>query len=127
MRIASEIAAATKAKALVTGESLGQVASQTLEALTATNAVTELLVFRPLIGKDKDEIVSMARKIGTYETSIEPFEDCCTVFVSRHPKTHPSLEDAARAERNLDIETLVKESLANTKSQKIYLRDSFKQ
>ena len=127
MRIASEIAAETKAKALVTGESLGQVASQTLEALTATNAVTELLVFRPLIGKDKDEIVSMARKIGTYETSIEPFEDCCTVFVSRHPKTHPSLEDAARAERNLDIETLVKESLANTKSQKIYLRDSFKQ
>lgn len=126
MRIASELAVQNKAKALITGESLGQVASQTLEALAATNSVTDLLVFRPLIGTDKDEIVSLARKIGTYETSIEPFEDCCTVFVSRHPKTHPSLEDAAGAERNLDIDALVAGALADTKVQEIYLRDSFK-
>lgn len=126
MRVASELALKDSAKALITGESLGQVASQTLEALAATNAVTDLLVFRPLIGMDKDEIVSLARKIGTYETSIEPFEDCCTVFVSKHPKTHPSPEDAVRAEKNLDIEALTANAVANTESREIFLRDGLK-
>ncbi len=107
MRIAERLATERNAKALITGESLGQVASQTTEALMTTDIVVDLPVFRPLIGMDKNDTIALARKIETYETSILPYDDCCTVFVSKHPKTHPSLADAERAERKLDIEALV--------------------
>lgn len=111
MRIAERIAKNVGAMALITGESLGQVASQTLEALNCTNSVVSMPVFRPLIGMDKDDTVVIARQIGTFETSILPYEDCCTVFVSKHPKTHPSLELAKRCEKELDIEELVARGL----------------
>lgn len=110
MRVAEKLALERNAKALITGESLGQVASQTAEALMATDIVVDLPVFRPLIGMDKNDTVTIARKIGTFETSILPYDDCCTVFVSKHPKTHPSLIDAQRAEVRLDIEALVQAS-----------------
>lgn len=112
MRIAEEIAKKVGAMALITGESLGQVASQTLEALNCTNSVVKMPVFRPLIGMDKDDTVVIARQIGTFETSILPFEDCCTVFVAKHPKTHPSLISAEQCEKDLDIEELVKRGLS---------------
>ena len=112
MRIAEGIALKTGAKAIVTGENLGQVASQTMEAMAVTQAVTSLPVLQPLVGMDKEEIVRMARKIGTFDTSILPYEDCCTVFTPRHPRTHPRLEDVERAEAVLDVEGLVQEALA---------------
>ena len=112
MRIAEKIAEAQGAKAIVTGENLGQVASQTMEAMASTQAVLSLPVLQPLIGLDKEEIVRLARRIGTFETSILPYEDCCTVFTPRHPKTHPKLEEVARAESAMDIEGLVAEALA---------------
>ncbi len=111
MRIADQLATRTGCKALITGESLGQVASQTLEALCTTDTVVEKPVFRPLIGTDKDSVIATARRIGTYETSILPYEDCCTVFVAKHPKTHPSLDDAVTAESELDIDQLVLDGL----------------
>lgn len=104
-----------RAGALITGESLGQVASQTLTALAATNAAVSLPVFRPLIGMDKDEIVSLARKIGTFETSILPYEDCCTVFVPRRPATKPRLEKVLFAEGKIDIEGLCAEAISNAR------------
>lgn len=112
MRIADRFAESNQLKALITGESLGQVASQTLEALVTTDQISTRPVFRPLIGLDKDDTVTIARRIGTFETSILPFEDCCTVFVAKHPKTHPSLADALNAEKDLDIEALVAQGLA---------------
>ena len=111
MRVAESLARRRNAKALITGESLGQVASQTMEALMATDSVAELPVFRPLSGLDKNDTISIARSIGTFETSILPYDDCCTVFVSKHPKTHPSLEDAERAEARLDIPSIVERVL----------------
>ncbi len=111
MRIAEKIARNVGAMALITGESLGQVASQTIEAINCTNSVVSMPVFRPLIGTDKDDTVAVARQIGTFDTSILPYEDCCTVFVSKHPKTHPSLELAKRCEKDLDIEELVSRGL----------------
>ena len=114
MRIAEEIARQFGAKALITGESLGQVASQTMEAITCTDAVVEMPVFRPLIGMDKTEIMDIAHKIGTYETSVLPYEDCCTVFTPRHPVTRPKLDTMPKAESRLDIEALVKEAVENT-------------
>jgi thiamine biosynthesis protein ThiI len=111
-RIASRLAEEAGAKALITGESLGQVASQTLEALVATDAAADRPVFRPLIGMDKNDTIGIARRIGTFETSILPYDDCCTVFVSKHPKTHPSPEDALRAERDLDMDDLVSQAMA---------------
>lgn len=111
MRIAEQLAVKRGCKCLITGESLGQVASQTLEALNATDQVVTMPVFRPLIGLDKDDTIVLARKIGTYETSILPFEDCCTVFVARHPKTHPRPDDAIVAEAGLDIDALVASGL----------------
>jgi thiamine biosynthesis protein ThiI len=113
MRIAEKIAQQRGCKALITGESLGQVASQTLEALVTTDQVVGCPVFRPLIGLDKDDTVQIARKIGTFETSILPYEDCCTVFVAKHPKTHPSLDHAVEAEGNLEIDELVRQGLEN--------------
>ncbi len=116
MRIAEHIAKETECLGLVTGESIGQVASQTMNSLIATNEVCELPVYRPLIGFDKQEIVEVSEKIGTYETSIQPFEDCCTIFVAKHPVTKPNLNVIRRHEHNLDekIEELVETAL-NTK------------
>lgn len=116
MRIADKLADREGAKCLITGESLGQVASQTLEALATTDKVCEKPVFRPLIGVDKNDTIKRAREIGTYETSILPYEDCCTVFVAKHPKTHPSLNEAQEAERQLDIDALVEMTMAKITS-----------
>ena len=115
VRIAEKIANNIGAKALITGESLGQVASQTLEALVATNEVATMPIFRPLIGFDKVEIMELANKIGTYEISIEPYADCCTLFVPKHPKTRPNLSSVQNAERGLDIEELTEMSLKDIK------------
>ncbi len=112
MRLAQRIALDRGASAIVTGENLGQVASQTMEAMAATQAVLDLPVLQPLVGMDKEEIVSLARKIGTFETSILPYEDCCTVFTPRHPKTRPRLAEVEAAESALDVEALVEEALA---------------
>ena len=111
MRIAEGVAHRTGCHAIVTGESLGQVASQTMDAMAVTGAVTDLPVFRPLVGMDKEEVVRLSRKIGTFETSILPYEDCCTVFTPRHPRTRPRLEDVEAIEAPLDIDGLVKEAL----------------
>ena len=112
MRIAERIALDNGAKAIVTGENLGQVASQTMEAMASTQAVLQLPVLQPLIGMDKSEIIAQARKIGTFDTSILPYEDCCTVFTPRHPRTHPTVAEAEEAESALDVENLVSEALA---------------
>ena len=101
MRIAEQFAERDGSKGLITGESIGQVASQTIDSLVCTNAVCTLPVFRPLIGFDKQDIVTLAEKIGTYETSILPFEDCCTIFVAKHPVTHPILSVIERSETKL--------------------------
>lgn len=111
MRISQRVAQRVGAHGLITGESLGQVASQTMEAMAVTGQVCSLPVFRPLVGMDKEEIIRVARKIGTFETSILPYEDCCTVFTPRHPKTHPKLEEITEAEAALDIEALVEEAV----------------
>ncbi|MDD6160709.1 MAG: tRNA 4-thiouridine(8) synthase ThiI [Oscillospiraceae bacterium] len=112
MRIACRVAEKNGFSALVTGESVGQVASQTLEAMACTNAVCTVPVLRPLVGMDKEEIVRISRKIGTFETSILPYEDCCTVFTPKHPRTKPKLEELVEAEKALDIEALVEEAVA---------------
>lgn len=111
MRIAEQVAIKNKCRSLITGESLGQVASQTMEALCTTDHVVQMPVFRPLIGMDKDDTVILARKIGTFETSILPYEDCCTVFVAKHPKTRPTMAYAEESEQNLDISALVAEGV----------------
>ena len=119
MRIAQNIAEANGAKAIVTGENLGQVASQTMEAMASTQAVTELPVLQPLIGMDKEEIVRLARKIGTFDTSILPYEDCCTVFTPKHPKTKPKVKEVAEIESVLDIDGLVAEAVAGIERIKV--------
>ena len=111
MRIAEDIAAHNECKAIVTGENLGQVASQTMEAMACTQDVTHLPVLQPLIGMDKRDIVKIAREIGTFDTSILPYEDCCTVFTPRHPKTRPTVAEVAEAESALDIDALVREAV----------------
>lgn len=111
MRLAEAVAKKAGAKALITGESLGQVASQTMMALGVTEDVTTMPVLRPLIGMDKVEIIRISREIGTYETSILPYEDCCTVFTPRHPATRPNLEDVRKAEAALDVDVLVAKAL----------------
>ena len=111
MEISQRIAKGDGCGALITGENLGQVASQTMEAMAVTGAVVDIPVFMPLVGMDKEEIVTIARKIGTLETSILPYEDCCTVFTPKHPKTKPSLGQVIHAERNLDREALIVEAL----------------
>ncbi|MDE7261181.1 MAG: tRNA 4-thiouridine(8) synthase ThiI [Oscillospiraceae bacterium] len=112
MRLAEGVAKRTGAKALVTGESLGQVASQTMDALTVSDEVCGLPVLRPVIGMDKQEIILVSRKIGTFDTSILPYEDCCTVFTPRHPKTHPHLDEVHEFEKALDVDGLVEKALA---------------
>ena len=114
MRISQKIAHNSGSLALITGESLGQVASQTLPALVTTDYVTNIPVLRPLIGMDKEEIVAISRHIDTFETSILPYEDCCTVFTPKHPKTRPTLESCAQAEANLDIESLIEKAINET-------------
>ncbi len=113
MRIAEKIARKHGAGAVITGESLGQVASQTLESIASTDSVANLPIFRPLIGFDKDEIVEIAQKIGTFETSILPYEDCCTVFLPENPVTKPRLEAVVRAESVLDVDKLVDAAMEN--------------
>ena len=110
MRLAEKIAVYYGAGAIVTGENLGQVASQTREAMAVTRAVTTLPIVQPLIGFDKEEIVRLARKIGTFGTSILPYEDCCTVFTPRHPRTKPKLKDVEAVEAALDVDALVEEA-----------------
>ena len=119
MRIAERIALSNGAKAIVTGENLGQVASQTMEAMASTQAVLSLPVLQPLIGLDKEEIVQLSRKIGTFDTSILPYEDCCTVFTPRHPRTRPTVAEVEAAESAMDVETLVEEALQGI--ERIYL------
>ncbi|WP_251492553.1 tRNA uracil 4-sulfurtransferase ThiI [Otoolea muris] len=113
MRIAEELAVKDNCQGLITGESIGQVASQTVHSLAVTNEVCALPVFRPVIGFDKQDIVDIALKIGTYETSIEPYEDCCTIFVAKHPVTKPVLEKIRKSERNLEeqIDGMLKEAV----------------
>ena len=113
MRIAEKLAKEAECQALITGEDLGQVASQTAEALVVTDSVVSMPVFRPLIGMDKIEIMDRAQEIGTYEKSIEPYEDCCTVFLPKHPATKPRLEKILESESRLDIETLVNNAIAS--------------
>ena len=111
MAIADRLAHKLGCGGLITGESLGQVASQTMQAIGVTDPVATLPVFRPCIGMDKEEIVQIARKIGTFETSIQPYEDCCTVFTPKHPRTRPELAKVLEQERKLDFEALVQEAL----------------
>jgi len=113
MRIAEHFARKDGCLGLITGESIGQVASQTMQSLAATNDVCTLPVYRPVIGYDKQEIVNISEKIGTFETSIQPFEDCCTIFVAKHPVTKPNLDVIRRSEEKLaeKIDELVKEAI----------------
>ena len=110
MRLACRVAKLHGAQALITGESLGQVASQTMRALGVTDSVADMPVFRPCIGLDKEEIINIARKIGTFETSIIPYEDCCTVFTPKHPKTQPELDKVLEQEAKVDFERLENEA-----------------
>lgn len=114
MRISERLAQSSGSLALITGESLGQVASQTLPALVATDSVVNVPVLRPLIGMDKEEIIRISRNIDTFETSILPYEDCCTVFTPKHPKTRPTLELCEKAEAALNIEELIEKAIAQT-------------
>ncbi len=114
MRIAERIARNEGSLALITGESLGQVASQTLQALVTTDFVANMPVLRPLIGMDKEEIIRISRNIDTFETSILPYEDCCTVFTPKHPKTRPTIELCEAAEKDLPIEELIEKAIAET-------------
>ncbi len=111
MRIAERVARIEGAEALITGESIGQVASQTMTALGTTDMVVDMPVFRPVIGFDKSEIVAIAEKIGTMETSSLPYEDCCTVFTPRHPATHPKMDKILEGESKLDMEALIQEAM----------------
>ena len=112
MRLANRVAHAERAQALVTGESIGQVASQTMHALQCTDMIADMPVFRPLIGFDKQEIIDVAQRIGTFETSSLPYEDCCTVFTPRHPATRPKMDIILDGEAKLNTEELVEAALA---------------
>ncbi len=114
MEIAQRIAAKDKCLALITGESVGQVASQTMAAISCTDAVCRIPVFRPCIGMDKTEIIEISRKIDTFETSTLPYEDCCTVFTPRHPKVRPNLSDIEKAQNSFDFEPLIQKAVENT-------------
>lgn len=114
MKIAQKIAEASDCSALITGESVAQVASQTMQAIACTDCACSMPVFRPVIGMDKTEIIEISRKIDTYETSILPYEDCCTVFTPKHPRTRPNIEMVLKAEQALDENALIEEAMANT-------------
>lgn len=117
LRIAQRIAEKREAKALITGDSLGQVASQTVENLACVEAATDMLVLRPLLGFDKTEVISLARKLETFEISIQPHDDCCSLFVPRHPQTKGSAKQATRLERRLDVDALVAAALENAEQE----------
>lgn len=119
MKISLILAKRDECGALVTGESLGQVASQTLGALACTDAVADMPVFRPLIGMDKDEIITISRKIGAFETSILPYEDCCTVFTPKHPRTRPTLEFVENAENSFDFAPLIEEAISTVRYESV--------
>ncbi|HHY52559.1 MAG TPA: tRNA 4-thiouridine(8) synthase ThiI [Clostridiales bacterium] len=119
MRIAQDIALQEECSGLITGESVGQVASQTMASLACTQAGLTLPVLRPVIGMDKEEIIAISRKIDTFETSIQPFDDCCTVFTPRHPKTKPRLEEVLKEEQKLDYEALVQRAIAQTTKERL--------
>lgn len=119
MRVTERIARMNRCEAMITGESLGQVASQTMQAIACTDAAANMPVFRPLIGMDKTEIIKISRKIDTFDISILPFEDCCTVFTPKHPRTKPVLEFVERAEKELDCEALIQKCLDTIKLTKI--------
>ena len=123
MRLAERVARRTGCKALVTGECLGQVASQTMDALTVSDDACAMPVLRPVIGMDKEEIVRLSRKIGTFDTSILPYEDCCTVFTPRHPRTHPVLEEVVQYEAALDIEGLIQRAMAGVERVTVSVAD----
>ena len=123
MQISSRIAADNDCTALITGESLGQVASQTIGALSCTDDAADLLVFRPLIGMDKQEIIDISYKINTYDISIEPYEDCCTVFIPKHPRTRPVLKYVKEAQEKANFEPMIEEALANLKVTEISAKD----
>ena len=114
LQIAEQLAIKNDCKCLITGESLGQVASQTLEAIGITNEVVKMPILRPLIGMDKESTCDISRRIGAFETSILPYEDCCTVFVAKHPKTHPAHKDIEKAEAGLDIAKMVEDGVRGT-------------
>lgn len=119
MRIGEELSKKYEYDALITGESLGQVASQTIQGVSVINSSVEMPILRPLIAMDKSEIIEISREIGTYETSILPFEDCCTVFLPRRPVTKPKLHDILRSEDNIDVEELVKDAIESMEIFKI--------
>lgn len=123
MQISSRIAEDNNCTALITGESLGQVASQTISALSCTDEAADLLVFRPLIGMDKQEIIDISYKIDTYDISIEPYEDCCTVFTPKHPRTRPVLKYVKEAQEKADFAPMIEEALANLKVTEISAQD----
>ena len=123
MEIAQRIAKGDGCGALITGENLGQVASQTMEAMTVTGAVVDIPIFMPLVGMDKKDIISIAREIGTLDTSILPYEDCCTVFTPKHPKTKPTLGQVVNAEKKLDREALIARALENVEKIKVTYHD----
>ena len=123
MEISQRIAKQDGCGALITGENLGQVASQTMEAMTVTGAVVDIPIFMPLVGMDKEEIVTVARKIGTLDTSILPYEDCCTVFTPKHPKTKPALGQVIHAERPLDREALISRALESVEKVTVKYHD----
>ncbi|MDD7362704.1 MAG: tRNA uracil 4-sulfurtransferase ThiI [Peptoniphilus sp.] len=124
MRIANRLADRYGYKSVITGENLGQVASQTIDGLTVMNDVAERIVFRPLIGMDKIDIIRWAERIETYETSIQPFEDCCTVFLPKHPSLRPTVEEMERSEANLPIEEMLEASLETLKITHIKAKES---
>jgi thiamine biosynthesis protein ThiI len=113
MRVACKLAELKSVNSVTTGESVGQVASQTMESLVVSDDVADRPVFRPLVAMDKEDIMEVARKIGTFETSILPYEDCCTIFVPKHPKTKPRLELIKKSESVLEIDRLVDEAIKN--------------
>lgn len=113
MRVAERVAKKKECDALITGENIGQVASQTMKSIVATNDVCSIPVFRPLIGMDKNDIIDIAKNIGTFETSILPYEDCCTIFVPKHPETQPKIEKLEKSETHLDIEGIVEKVVSN--------------
>lgn len=119
MRIACRIARDSDCDALITGESIGQVASQTIQAMSCTDAVCDMPVLRPVVGMDKDEIITVANKIDTFETSILPYEDCCTVFTPKHPRTKPKMKFVEQAEETMDMEALIQRAVYNTETIKI--------
>lgn len=121
MQISEAIALKQNCQALITGESVGQVASQTIYALGCTDSATDIPVFRPCIGMDKDEIIAISRKIDTFETSIQPYEDCCTVFTPKHPKTKPKVQDVIDAENKIpNLDEMIKTATENVK--RVFIR-----